>query len=151
MKYETSVNIKKDIFDKLVYYEKITSLSKQEIIMKFLSHYIKKTKKCVFLTNATVSYQPRGCRYKKLTLHLDGKEVEFLRQIRVVTLLSVSFVLFLAMKFYGEKILIRAKSSKLTRMILKKFNRMDSYPEFSSFLNELFKSNRYFLQFQEYT
>jgi hypothetical protein len=149
--YDTSINIDMDIYEQLDYYSRITNLSKQEIIIKLLKHFIKKTVKSIFFARPTILYQAKGGVYKKLTLHLGPNEVELLKQISVVTLLSVSLILNVAMKLFGEKILSRLKNSNLVRKILSNFNIKVSYPEYSIFCNEITKSNRHILKSYEYS
>jgi len=52
------------------------------------------------------------------------------------------------MKTFGERILIKATKSKWVRIILKNFKSWVSYHEYAIFLNEVIKSNRYFIQVQ---
>jgi hypothetical protein len=146
-KFDTSINIRPNLLEKINYYSENTNFTSQEIIIRLLAYFIRMTQNCVFIDGPLVSYQIRGVSYKKLTLHLTSEEVAMLRQIRIVTLLSVSLVLYLAMILFGERLLGRLKKSV---RFLKKINTQISYPEFSSFISETIKLNRYFLQFQKY-
>jgi hypothetical protein len=135
-RYDTSINIEKTVMNKIELYQEKCRLSKQDIILKILSHLIKKSKRAVFLNGPTVGYQARGGDYRKLTLHLSGRELEILKQIRVVTLLSVSYVLTISMDLFGEKVLKRVFKSKWARKIFSNYFYKGSYPGYSTFLRK---------------
>jgi hypothetical protein len=150
-KFDTSLNIDCELLGKIEYYEKVTKFTKQQIILKFLSHFIKKWKNGLFLRDRpTVLYQPGGHCYKKITLHLTAEEVELLKQIRLVTLTSVSFSLFIAMMLMGNKILFKAKNSNWARKILSNYNSIQFFPVFKLLINELYKNYHQYIQYQRF-
>jgi hypothetical protein len=144
--YDTSINIEKAILDKLKYLEKKTGYSKQRLIIKFLSYFIKKTKKASFIGKPTILYQQSGGIYRKLTLHLNAKEVELLQQIRVVTHISISYSLFFAMNIFIKKILKKRKKYTWMKKILKNYTKYNNYPEYSILILQFQKNNRHALK-----
>jgi hypothetical protein len=148
-KIDTSINVEKEIIRKLDNYGKLMNLTRKQIIIKIFSHLVKKTKNAVFMVGPTVMYQAAGCKYHKLTLHLTLDEMEMIKQIRMVTLCSVSLVFFIAMKFFGEKILSRVSKSSITNRIFSSYNNLNNYPGYFTFIENIQKKARTFVRLIE--
>jgi hypothetical protein len=147
IKYDTSINIDSFLLQRVRKYAKVFGLSKQEIIIKVLMHFIKRSRRCVFIKRRTVGYQVNNGNYKKLTLHLDSRELEILKQIRVVTLLSTSYVLFIAMDLFGDRLFTKAKKSKWTLKNFRKYYYWGNYPEYELYINKTLALSRYRFSF----
>jgi hypothetical protein len=146
-KYDTSININNILLKRVRAYSKATGISKQEIILTVLSHFIKRTKRGIFLKSRTVGYQEKNGNYKKLTLHLDSKELEIFRQIRVVTLLSTSYVFFIGMELFGDKLFKRAKKSKWVLKRICNYFYLGSYPEYVYLTKKTLALSRYWITY----
>jgi hypothetical protein len=147
VKYDTSINIDSVLLKRVENYSKIFRISKQEVVLKILSHFIKRSRYGVFIKRRTVGYQVKKGIYKKLTLHLNSEELEIFRQIRVVTLLSTSYVFYIAMDLFGYKLFNRAKKSKWTLTCIRNYFFSGSYPEFIIFIKKTMELYRYWVAF----
>jgi len=145
--YDTSININSEILEEIDRYSDLLNLSRCQIIMKILRRFIKKSQWWIFFVKATGTYQPNIGSYENVTLHLDYEEVEIFRQIRIITRISTSYIFFIAMKLFGEKILKRAITSKGVRKIFRKYLFSGSYPEYSILQKITYKFCRYRLPF----
>jgi hypothetical protein len=147
IKFDTSINIDKKLLTKVEEYARILKLKKQDIILKVLEHFIKLSKCGIFIKDRTVGYQFKSGNYKKLTLHLDLRELEIFRQIRVVTLLSTSFVFFIAMDLFGYKLFNKAKKSEWTSRCIRNYSYSGNYPEYSLFIKKTLTLFRYWISY----
>jgi hypothetical protein len=145
IKIDTSININNCLLRKVENYSKNFGMAKQEIILKVLAHFIKRSREGVFIKRPTVGYQRKSGDYKKLTLHLDVRELEIFKQIRVVTLLSTSYIFFIAMDIFGDKLFKRAKNSKLALRNIHNYHYSGSYPEFTLYTMKTVTLYRYWL------
>jgi hypothetical protein len=144
-KIDTSINIENKLLARIEKYTKFSGISKEGVITKVLAHFIKQSRRGIFLKARTVGYQPKKGCYKKLTLHLDSRELEIFRQIRVVTLLSTSYVLFIAMELFGDKLFSKAEKSRWALSKIKNYTYWGSYPEYSIYMRATFALSRYWI------
>jgi hypothetical protein len=142
-KVDTSINIDRYLLERITHYSNILGLTKQELIFKVLAHFIKRSRSGIFIKRRTVGYQLRKGNYKKVTLHLDPIELEIFTQIRVVTLLSTSYVFFIAMDLFGDKLFKRANKSSWTYANLLNYKYWGSYPEYDLFIRKTITLFRY--------
>jgi hypothetical protein len=145
IKIDTSINIDERILRRVEEYADVLHLTKTEVIFKILAHFIKRSRNGLFLKGRTVGYQGKTGNYKKVTLHLTPREVEIFRQIRVVTLLSTSYVFFIAMELFGNKIFKRAKKSQWVLKNIQNYSYSGSYPEYLQLVKKSITLFRYWL------
>jgi hypothetical protein len=146
-KIDTSISIDQHILNRLEKYSKSLGLSKQDIIIKSLAHFIKRSRSGVFMKSKTVGYQVKSGSYKKLTLHLSPRELEIFKQIRVVTLLSTSYVFAIAMDLFGYKLFKKAKKSKWILTTILSYTIWGSYPEYELLAKKTLALSRYRLSY----
>jgi hypothetical protein len=146
-KFDTSINIEICLLRRVDYFAKILSITRQAVILKVLSHFIKRSRFGIFIKGGTVGYQLKNRNYKKVTLHLDSRELEIFKQVRVVTLLSTSYVFYIAMDLFGDKLFNKAKKSPRISKIILNYLYEGSYPEYDLFLRKTLALSRYRLPF----
>jgi len=117
-KIKTSISLNKINREKLAEIQKITGFSKDKICKKLLFFYARKLNEDVIQKKQQVSYQSRIGGYKPVTIILDADEYDFLMNIRNCTRLSISFLIAIAIEYFGEKIIkiLKRSTDRLSKL-----------------------------------
>jgi hypothetical protein len=123
-KIKTSISINPYYKHRLYEMQAILGEPYQKIIKKLLYMLLKRINNLYSINRQSRSYQPKSKSCRPLTVNYTPEEYEFILNIGMVTRISISFLVTIAIECFGDRVLEKAGKSRKALCMVKNLFQM---------------------------